>query len=226
VLTPAEKPEENLLILSYPSQASNLKAGFFRTKPHFTMCHNTRKIMWGVNLLVILKLFTFIAWSSFSLQHTFTMMKLSMHEIVRMMTSVTLQLRWSKQCLLLFTKKKVQVSWRRRVRILEFCSCRLISYCSVSCQATHWKTEPFGHKVWCVAPADRKPSTFQPEKAKSDTHLSQDLCGVCFEPLLADNVLRSGAPHAGTQTLVCNHSFHLKCASEWESLSQSSLCPL
>ena len=107
---------------------------------------------------------------------------------------------------------------------LKSCSCRLVCYCSESCQQAHWKAEPFGHKDRCVAPADRKPPAFQSEKSKSDTHSSRDPCGVCFEPLLAENTLKSG--HAGTQTLICKHSFHSKCASDLASFSSSPLCPL
>jgi hypothetical protein len=107
--------------------------------------------------------------------------------------------------------------------------CRLVCYCSKACQTAHWKAIP-GHRDRCVAPKDRKPSTLQPKTAEVMTTPSEiaekDLCGVCFEPLLAENVLQSGAPHAGTQTLVCNHSFHWKCASELTALSANPLCPL
>jgi hypothetical protein len=110
---------------------------------------------------------------------------------------------------------------------LKLCSCRLVRYCSKACQASHWKAKP-GHSERCIAPADRKPSAFQPKEAKHETDSSQDLCGVCFEPLLPENVLESGTPpHAGTQTLICKHSFHLKCASDLESFSSSThLCTL
>ena len=106
-------------------------------------------------------------------------------------------------------------------RDLKSCSCRLVCYCSESCQQAHWKAVPFGHKDRCVAPADRKPSSFQAEKAKKDTHSSQDLCGVCSEPLFAENALKSG--HAGSQTLICKYSFHSKCASNLASFSSSLL---
>ena len=109
--------------------------------------------------------------------------------------------------------------------------CRLVCYCSKSCQQAHWKAQP-GHSDRCIAPKDRKPrkpSFIQTKKATDKTRQSQvaekDLCGVCLEPLLAENVLQTGVAHACTQTLVCKHSFHLKCASELTSLS-SPLCPL
>jgi hypothetical protein len=107
--------------------------------------------------------------------------------------------------------------------------CRLVCYCSKSCQTAHWKAQP-GHRDRCIAPKDRKPPKIQPKDAEAEATPAEiaekDLCGVCFEPLLAQNVLESGAPHAGTQTLVCKHSFHLKCASELTELSTSPLCPL
>jgi TPR repeat protein len=113
-------------------------------------------------------------------------------------------------------------------RSLKSCSCRLVGYCSEACQTAHWKATT-RHSERCIAPKDRKPSAFQPE-AKNETDLSKqtenDLCGICFEPLLSENVSHSGASLAGTQTLVCKHSFHLKCASDSESFSSNPLCPL
>jgi hypothetical protein len=87
-------------------------------------------------------------------------------------------------------------------------------------QQAHWKARPFGHRGRCVAPKHRKPSAFKSEEARDETDVSKltekDLCGVCHEPLL---LLTSGAPHAGTQTLVYKHLFHLNCAAELKSLS-------
>ena len=109
---------------------------------------------------------------------------------------------------------------------LKACTgCGLVCYCSKACQATHWKAKP-GHKDRCIAPKDRKPPASQPTQPTC-THES-DLCGICFEPLIGESALQSSAlqHQADTQTLVCSHSFHLKCASDLAASTQNSSCPL
>ena len=112
--------------------------------------------------------------------------------------------------------------------------CGLVCYCSKACQLAHWISEPFGHRDRCVAPKDRKLPTLEPEETHVGRTLSENfeegLCGICFEKLLAewheDMSQQSGALHAGTQTLVCEHSFHLKCTSDLASSVSIPQCPL
>jgi TPR repeat protein len=100
---------------------------------------------------------------------------------------------------------------------LQACSrCRLVSYCSKSCQLAHWKN---GHKQACVSLKDRKPDPSintlnQSQEAKNKA--TEIICVICLEPL----------KEPSTCTLPCTHSFHNRCVSNLRSQTTSQVCPL
>ena len=113
---------------------------------------------------------------------------------------------------------------------LKTCSrCKLVFYCSESCQRQHWKKGE--HRRFCIAVGDRKTyngiadiNATKPIEM-GPTSLSQPLsegivssaeCAVCLEPL----------NKSINCTLPCNHVFHHDCMTGVQSFGLSQKCPL
>jgi hypothetical protein len=117
----------------------------------------------------------------------------------------------------------------RSVLLLKACSrCKLVFYCSESCQRQHWKKGE--HKRFCVAVGDRKliksdmiPEDAQPIDTKpakacqlKGVAVSSKECAVCLEPLNLSI----------TCTLACGHIFHRDCIAGVQSFGLSQKCPM
>jgi tetratricopeptide (TPR) repeat protein len=124
--------------------------------------------------------------------------------------------------------------------------CKLVRYCSVECQAAHWKRKVDSHKDSCYAPSERTPGAVAAAAAAaamvsvaSVDSLTASLkgtsigshnnnnnskhnvkeCGICLELLL----------EADSETLPsCAHQFHKKCIETLKRYSHSleQVCPL
>ena len=104
---------------------------------------------------------------------------------------------------------------------LKACSrCRLVFYCSESCQRQHWTKGE--HKRFCVAIGDRKiknavPEAIMPTETKPEASpVTSEECAVCMEPL----------NKSATRTLPCGHIFHHDCIADVQSFGLSQKCPL
>ena len=97
---------------------------------------------------------------------------------------------------------------------LRPCSrCKLVRYCGTECQAQHWKKG--GHKLFCVAPDQRKP---QPA-AKEEGGVAGPTCAICMDSMSAMSEMDSA-------TLSCSHMFHIHCLEGLRSSSLFAVCPV
>ncbi len=97
--------------------------------------------------------------------------------------------------------------------VLKSCSrCKLVRYCSISCQKQHW--EAGRHKKFCIPAAER---TLK-QAATEDIPQAggrQDECVVCLDPMTAST----------SCTLECMHTFHTACISALREHGVAQACP-
>ena len=113
--------------------------------------------------------------------------------------------------------------------LLKVCSrCKLVYYCSETCQRQHWKTGE--HKRFCVAVGARKvfkgdmsaAAPIEVTPANAGQHVVDGMstscldCAVCLEPLIKSI----------SRTLPCGHVFHRDCMAGVQSFGLSLKCPL
>ena len=94
--------------------------------------------------------------------------------------------------------------------------CKLVNYCSDSCQKQHWKSEG-GHKKFCVSEKERKTGNFLITERKRESNLYQLIeCAICLEVVTCST----------TCLLPCAHIFHIQCIKELRIMGVVQACPI
>lgn len=89
--------------------------------------------------------------------------------------------------------------------------CKLVVYCSVSCQKADWK-KPNGHKGNCIPIEKRKPQNI-PNRSTLHT---KEMCSICLDEV---NIKIDWK-------LPCSHVFHKSCITEMMDKNKKLLsCP-
>jgi hypothetical protein len=100
--------------------------------------------------------------------------------------------------------------------VLSKCSkCSMVAYCSRACQLQHWKDG--GHKLFCISPSERSPSTHALKKKDEMPSEALDVnCVICDDKIDASTAC----------ALPCGHRFHAACMVNMRQFGVSQVCPL
>jgi TPR repeat protein len=94
--------------------------------------------------------------------------------------------------------------------------CKLVHYCSKECQVAHWKREVGGHKQFCIAPADRKPTGTQIETEEISMSPYEKVVEEAAAPLMCSFCSTENPPKGGFK--ICSRCKSARyCSTECQT---------